>query len=117
MKKIAMIASLMAIVFAFSITTLSAQVVTSEQKVTTEKVSIEKDKDNPSAKAACSDKKASSKACCSDKKASSKGCCSDKKASAKSGCSKTCTSAEKAACKKEGHAHTQTEAAPVPKNN
>lgn len=110
MKKFAMLVSLMTLVFAFTVTTVSAQKVTSNEKATTEKVSS--DKGTPAAKACCSDKKAG----CSDKKTSSaKACCSDKSSSAKSGCSKTCTPAEKAACTKEGHANT--EAAPVPKKN
>jgi len=104
MKKIAMIVSLMTLVLAFAVTSVSAQKVTPTQKATTEKVSS--DKAAPAAKACCAEKKCSSaaKACCSDKHSG---------AAAKSGCSKTCTPAEKAACGKEGKAKTET--VPVPK--
>lgn len=102
MKKIAMIISLMTLVFAFTITTVSAQKATGTQKATTEKVSS--DKGAPAAKACCADKQAKAKACCADKE--------------KSGCSKSCTPAEKAACKhEEKEGKEKTEAVPVPKLN
>jgi hypothetical protein len=108
MKKIAMIVSLVSLVLAFTVTTVSAQKVTGAQKATTEKVSTEKSA--PGAKACCADKKGGEMKATSGEK---KACCSDK--GSKSGCSKSCSEKEKAACKHDGH--EKTEAAPVPKNN
>ncbi|NVO19990.1 MAG: hypothetical protein HXX13_09835 [Bacteroidetes bacterium] len=103
MKKIAMILSLVTLVLAFTVSTVSAQKATGTQKATTEKVSTEKSA--PAAKACCADKKAGEK----------KACCADK--GGKAGCSKSCSEKEKAACKHEKEAKTTPEAAPVPKKN
>jgi hypothetical protein len=108
MKKFAMIVSLMTLVLAFTVTTVSAQKATGVQKTTTEKVSTVKTPN--SAKACCADKKSGEmKSCTGEKKA----CCAEK--GGKAGCSKSCSKEEKAACKHEGH--EKMEAAPVPKNN
>lgn len=93
MKKVALLISLFTLVFAFTVTTVSAQKATGAQKATTEKSCEKKD-------AKCSHEM---KACCA------------KEAAAK-GCAKTCSEAEKAACQKEKAQAGATEAVPVPKS-
>lgn len=100
MKKVALVISLFAIIFAFTVNTVSAQKVTSAEKAKTEKVSSSKEAGAPA------------KACCS--KSEAKGACS-KEGEAKSGCAKSCAGAEGKSCCKKGEA--KTEATPVPKKN
>ncbi|MEI6060009.1 MAG: hypothetical protein WCR72_04840 [Bacteroidota bacterium] len=100
MKKVALVISLFAIIFAFTLNTVSAQKVTSAEKAKTEKVSSSKESTTPA------------KACCSKGEAKSGACA---KEGEKAGCSKSCTKAEGKSCCKKGEAKTET--APVPKTN
>lgn len=95
MKRISMLFSVMALVFAFTIATVSAQNAPTA-KTTTEKVATEK-----------SDKTG----CATDKK-DAKAACSTKTDGAKSGCATPCSGEKAKACCSKG---TSTEAAkPVP---
>jgi hypothetical protein len=94
MKKIAMIFSVVALIFAYSTTTVSAQ--KAPDKAKTEKVSDTKTPKTTDAKAA---------GCTHEAKA---GCASDDKA--KAGCATPCTSGEK----KSGCCSSKAAATPVP---
>jgi len=98
MKKVALVISLFALIFAFTVNTASAQKVTSADKAKTENVSTSKE--------------APAKACCSSSAAKTSASTSDAKPS---GCAKTCTSAEAKSCCNKGEA--KAEVAPVPKKN
>jgi len=100
MKKVALVISLFAIIFAFTVNTVSAQKVTSAEKAKTEKVSSSKEAAAPA------------KACCSKTEAKTAACSSEAKTS---GCAKTCTKAEAKSCCNKGEA--KAEVAPVPKTN
>ena len=91
MKRLALLFSMFTLVFAFTVTTVSAQKVTGNDKPSVEK----------------SDAK--TKACCAEKKS----CCSQKSAS--SSCSKKCGDAQKSECVKQKE--TKTDEVPVPKKN
>lgn len=97
MRKIAFLISMVAIVLAFTVTSASAQKVTSADKATTEKVGAGKDVP------------AHAKACCA-KSEGKAGCAKEGEAK---GCAKTCSKAKAKACgnKVEG----KTEEVPVPK--
>ena len=97
MKKVALVISLFAFIFAITVSTASAQKVTSAEKAKTEQVS----KETPA------------KACCAKSEAKSAGCA--KEGEAKAGCAKSCSKAEAKGCCAKGEA--KTEAAPVPKSN
>lgn len=99
MKKAALVISLFTLIFAFTVTTASAQKVTSAEKAKTEKVSTSND--------------APAKACCSSTAAKAASCTSEAKAS---GCAKSCsgTAAAKSCCNK---GEAKAEVAPVPKQN
>ncbi len=98
MKKIAFVISLVALVFAFTVNTASAQKVTSADKAKTETVSTSKD--------------APAKSCCSKSAATSSASASTVDAKA-SGCAKTCSKAEAKSCCNKGTA--KTDVTPVPK--
>ena len=89
MKKIALLITLFTIVLAFTVTSVSAQKVTSATKATTEKACCAKDAAKADAKAGCS------------------------KEAAKMDCAKTCSKSEAKACGAKGEA--KTESMPVPK--
>jgi hypothetical protein len=108
MKKIALVISLFAIIFAFTVNTVSAQKVTSADKVKTEKSSVSKESHG---KSCCSKSEAKSSGCAKDAKS---GACA-KEGEAKSGCAKSCSKAEGKSCCNKGEA--KTEVAPVPKKN
>lgn len=96
MKKVVLVISLFAFIFALSVSTVSAQKVTSAEKAKTEKV--------------CKD--APAKSCCAKSEAKTAACAS-KEGEAKS-CAKSCSKAEAKSCNK---GEAKTEAAPVPKKN
>jgi hypothetical protein len=101
MKKVALVISLFALIFAFTVNTASAQKVTSADKAKTEKVSST---ETPA------------KACCASASAKTAACSSSTEAKAKtSGCAKTCTPEEAKNCSKKGDA--KTDVVPVPKKN
>jgi hypothetical protein len=97
MKKVALVISLFAFLFAITVSTASAQKVTSAEKSKTEQVS----KETPA------------KSCCAKSEAKSAGCAKEGEAKA-TGCSKTCSKAEAKSCSNKGEA--KTEATPVPKS-
>ena len=91
MKKSALLISLFTLIFAFTVSTASAQKVTSA-------------KDAPA------------KSCCAKADAKSTAACAKSgDASASAGCSKTCSKAEAKSCSNKGT--TTAEVAPVPKKN
>lgn len=94
MKRLALLFSIFSLVFAFTVTTVSAQKATGSQKPATEK-------------SACKSQAGDHKACSGDHKA----CCSDKAKSAS--CSQKCGDANKAGCAKDKPA----DEVPVPKKN
>ena len=97
MKKVALVISLFTLIFAFTVSTASAQKVTSAEKAKTEKVSTSKD----------------AKSCCSKSEAKSSAACTSAE---KSGCAKSCSgSAASKSCCSKGEA--KAEATPVPKKN
>jgi len=98
MKKIAIVISLFAFIFAFSVNTASAQKVTTADKAKTENVST--------------GKAAPAKACCASSTSKTAAASTDAKSS---GCAKTCSKAEGKSCCNKGEA--KTEVAPVPKQN
>jgi len=97
MKKVALVISMFAIIFAFTLNTVSAQKVTSAEKAKTENVST---------------KEAPAKACCSKSEAKTAACSSEAKSS---GCAKSCSKSEAKSCCNKGEA--KAEATPVPKKN
>ena len=98
MKKAALVISLFTLIFAFTVTTASAQKVTSADKAKTEKVSTSND--------------APAKACCSSTAAKTATSSTDVKAA---GCAKPCSSsAAKSSCNK---GEAKAEVVPVPKQN
>ena len=99
MKKVALVISLIALVFAFTVNSVSAQKVTSAEKSKTEK--------------SCS-KDAPAKACCAKSEAKTAACAA-KEGEAKAGCAKSCSKAEAKSCCKKGEA--KVEAVPVPKKD
>jgi len=99
MRKIAFLISMVAIVLAFTVTSVSAQKVTSAPKATTEKVSTGQDAPTH-AKSCCA--KSEAKAGCA-KEGEAKGCAK--------GCAKSCSKAK--ACTGKGEA--KAEEVPVPK--
>ncbi len=107
MKKVAILFSMFAFIFAITVRTASAQSVTSAEKAKTEQVST---KDAP-AKSCCAKSEAKAAGCSKEAKAA----CSAKEGEAKAGCEKSCTKSEGKSCCKKGE--TKTEAAPVPKKN
>lgn len=119
MKKVALLISLFTLVLAFSVTTVSAQKVTSAEKSKTEKCCSKSETGAAKAtddKAGCS--KADKKACSS--KSDSK-CCSKSETGAakatddKAGCAKSCGD-KKAGCAKScSKGEAKTEEVPVPK--
>jgi len=98
MKKVALVISLFAFIFAVTVSTASAQKVTSAEKAKTEQVS----KETPA------------KSCCSKSEAKAAGCASKEGEAKASGCAKTCSKSEAKACESKGEA--KAEAAPVPKS-
>jgi hypothetical protein len=116
MKKVALVISLFALIFAFTVSTVSAQKVTSAEKAKTEKVVKTKGnhaKSCASKSAACTSKEGEHKACCN--KSAATGVAPAAEGEAKSGCSKSCSKAEGKGCCKKGEA--KTDVAPVPKQN
>lgn len=100
MKKIALVISLFAIIFAFTVNTVSAQKVTTAEKSKTEK-------------SCCAKSDTKTAACASDVKA---GCAkSGTSGEAKSGCAKTCSKAEAKSCCNKGE--VKAGEVPVPKKN
>lgn len=108
MKKVALVISLFAFIFAFTVNTASAQKVTSAEKAKTEKV--------------CTSKDTPAKACCSKTAAQSSASATTGDAKA-SDCAKTCSKAEAKSCSKaeakscSKKCEAKTEDAPVPKQN
>ena len=105
MKRLALLFSIFSLVFAFSVSTASAQKATGDSKPAVEKSCAKE-------KAAC----AETKAACAEKKsacAESKACCSKKAET--SSCAKKCGDAKKAECTKQKE--TGTDEVPVPKKN
>jgi hypothetical protein len=100
MKKVALVISLFTLIFAFTVSTASAQKVTSASKASTEKVSTSKD--------------APAKSCCTKSDSKTSAACAKEGEAKSSGCSKSCSKAEMKNCNK-GEAKTET--APVPKKN
>jgi hypothetical protein len=100
MKKVALVISLFALIFAFTVNTASAQKVTSADKAKTEKVSST---ETPA------------KACCASASAKTAACSSSTTEAKPSGCSKTCSPEEAKNCSKKGDA--KAEVVPVPKKN
>ena len=97
MKKVALVISMFALIFAFTVSTASAQSVTSADKTKTT--------------AASTSKEAPGKSCCSSSAAKTTASSSD----SKSGCAKSCSKSEGKSCCNKGEAKTET--APVPKKN
>ena len=108
MKKIGLVISLIALVFAFTVNSASAQKVTSADKASTEKVSPTA----APAKACCA--KSEAKSGCAkegEKSGAPKSCC---KEGEKSGCAKSCSKAEAKSC---GKGEAKPAEVPVPKKN
>jgi len=99
MKKVALVISLFALIFAFTVNTASAQKVTSADKAKTENVSTGKE--------------VPAKACCASAAAKTAACSGEAK-STTTGCSKSCSKADAKNCNK---GEAKTEVAPVPKKN
>lgn len=100
MKKVALVISLFAFIFAFTVSTASAQKVTSAQKAKTEKV--------------CSGTEVPAKTCCASSTVKTATCSKAEEAKT-AGCSKTCSKAEGKSCCNKGV--VKTDATPVPKEN
>jgi hypothetical protein len=100
MKKVALVISLFALIFAFTVNTASAQKVTSADKAKTETVTT---------------KEAPAKSCCASSAAKTAACTSTTTEAKASGCAKTCSPEEAKNCSKKGDA--KAEVVPVPKKN